>query len=154
MVLINNVISPQTGNIAVRSCDIVSKRAIKYLEVIIDDRLSFTSHVYYVCKRAAMATAALTRMVSSSSAIRSSKRRILSCRNMLDTEKFSSRTKHIATKYHFVRDVKQKKEIDVVYCPTEDMVADLLTKPLSATPLKKLAIDAGLESTDRGRVLE
>ncbi|XP_055585266.1 uncharacterized protein LOC129738105 [Uranotaenia lowii] len=33
---------------------------------MIDDRLIFTSHVDYVCKRAAVATAALTRMSSSS----------------------------------------------------------------------------------------
>ncbi|XP_055588799.1 uncharacterized protein LOC129741117 [Uranotaenia lowii] len=66
------------GTIAVGPCEMLSKRAIKYLGVVIDDRLSFTTHVDYVCKRAAMATAALTRMMSNSSAIRSINRSILS----------------------------------------------------------------------------
>ncbi|XP_055603977.1 uncharacterized protein LOC129752214 [Uranotaenia lowii] len=78
MVLITNLIPPQIGTIAVGPCDIVSKRAIKYLGVIIDDRLSFTSPVDFVSKRATMATAALIRMMSNSSATRSSKRRKLS----------------------------------------------------------------------------
>ncbi|XP_055590258.1 uncharacterized protein LOC129742382 [Uranotaenia lowii] len=43
---------------------------------MIDERLSFASHVDYVCKRTA--AAALIRMMSNSSANRSSKRRILS----------------------------------------------------------------------------
>ncbi|XP_055604194.1 uncharacterized protein LOC129752439 [Uranotaenia lowii] len=52
MVLIINLISPQTSTIAVEPCNIVSKRAIKYLGEMIDDRLSFTSHVDDMCKRA------------------------------------------------------------------------------------------------------
>ncbi len=41
-----------------------------------------------------------------------------------------SRTKHIDIKYHYVRDVTEKKNIEIVYCPTERMVADILTKAL------------------------
>ena len=38
-------------------------------------------------------------------------------------------SKHIDIKYHFVREMYVKGMIDIVYCPTEDMVADILTKP-------------------------
>lgn len=42
-----------------------------------------------------------------------------------------SRTKHIAIKYHFVKDTIQKKEIMIIYKCTEEMTADILTKSLS-----------------------
>ncbi|KXJ62386.1 hypothetical protein RP20_CCG014626 [Aedes albopictus] len=64
---------------------------------------------------------------------------------MLDVGKFSNRTKHIATKYHFVRDIKTSGEICFVYCPTKDMVADLLTKPIGGTRLAQLRTMCGLQ---------
>lgn len=39
-------------------------------------------------------------------------------------------SKHIAVKYHFVKNMKQSGEIMFKYCPTYEMVADMLTKPL------------------------
>ena len=46
--------------------------------------------------------------------------------------KFSSskRTKHIHMQYYFINNRWNKGEIDIQYCPTEDMIADVLTKPL------------------------
>ena len=41
-----------------------------------------------------------------------------------------SRTKHIDIKYHNVREVVSTKEIDLEYCPTQDIIADSLTKGL------------------------
>uniref|UniRef100_A0A1X7SF09 Reverse transcriptase Ty1/copia-type domain-containing protein n=1 Tax=Amphimedon queenslandica TaxID=400682 RepID=A0A1X7SF09_AMPQE len=41
------------------------------------------------------------------------------------------RTKHIDIHYHFIREAIQDQVIKVCYCPSEDMIADLLTKPLS-----------------------
>lgn len=64
---------------------------------------------------------------------------------MLDSEKFSNRTKHIDTRFHFARDMKTKREVDFVYCCSEDMVADLLTKPLGAVRLGKLRTMSGIE---------
>lgn len=55
-----------------------------------------------------------------------------SCLCMVKGGKFSNRTKHIDTKYHFVKDCVDKQLIECKYCPTDIMVADLLTKPLSA----------------------
>jgi hypothetical protein len=42
----------------------------------------------------------------------------------------SKRTKHIKAKYFFVRHYNNTGEIDLQYCPTEKMWADVLTKPL------------------------
>ena len=42
----------------------------------------------------------------------------------------NNRNKHIEIKYHFVREAVQRKIITLEYCPTENMVADILTKPL------------------------
>lgn len=39
-----------------------------------------------------------------------------------------SRSKHIDVKYHFIREAVNVGKIRIVYCPTEDMVADILTK--------------------------
>lgn len=43
---------------------------------------------------------------------------------------YHSRSKHIAIKYHHVRDMFNKGEIKVVYIPTDDMFSDILTKNL------------------------
>jgi hypothetical protein len=43
-----------------------------------------------------------------------------------------SKTKHIAPKYHYTREQYLLGTIKVVYCPTTEMLADLLTKGLSA----------------------
>lgn len=55
-----------------------------------------------------------------------------SCIDLVRDSKFSYKTKHIDTKYKMIRDIIRKKIIRPEYCPTEEMVADLLTKPLSA----------------------
>lgn len=41
-----------------------------------------------------------------------------------------SRTKHIATRYHFVRQLVKNDEVKLKYVPTTIMPADILTKPL------------------------
>jgi len=39
-------------------------------------------------------------------------------------------SKHINVRYFFVIDKVEKKEVRIVYCPTEKMVADFSSKPL------------------------
>jgi len=46
------------------------------------------------------------------------------------------RCKHIDIKYHFVRSTVANGEVSLEYCPTDQMVADLMTKP--ATKVKLL----------------
>ncbi len=43
---------------------------------------------------------------------------------------FNERTKHIDTKYHFVRDAYRKGMLQLEYIPTADMTADIMTKAL------------------------
>ena len=47
------------------------------------------------------------------------------------------RSKHIDIRYHFMRSVLEQGKIDLKYCPTEDMVADLFTKPPTKFKLKR-----------------
>ena len=42
----------------------------------------------------------------------------------------SQRTRHINIRYFFIKDRVDKEEVNIVYCPTEHMVADFFTKPL------------------------
>jgi hypothetical protein len=50
----------------------------------------------------------------------------------------SKRTKHIAIRYFFVKDRIESNEIKVEYLNTDDMVADILTKPLQGAKFFKL----------------
>jgi ribonuclease HI len=76
-----------------------------------------------------------------------------SCISMIKNEKYSNRTKHIDTKYHYVRDLFTNKEIDLKYVNTEVNTADLMTKPLSGTRTSDLRKLAGLVS-DSGGMLD
>lgn len=57
---------------------------------------------------------------------------------MATNPRFHGRTKHIDLKYHFVRDHVKKGDVVINYCPTEDMVADILTKSLPAPRFQNL----------------
>ena len=42
----------------------------------------------------------------------------------------SKRTKHINIRYYFIQDRWAKGEVEIKYCPTDEMIADFFTKPL------------------------
>ena len=46
-------------------------------------------------------------------------------------------TKHIETRYLYARQVYEEKRINIKYCPTNDMIADALTKALSGEKFEK-----------------
>ncbi len=46
-------------------------------------------------------------------------------------------SRHINVRFFFIKDRVDKKELCVTYTPTEDMVADILTKPLQGALFKK-----------------
>uniref|UniRef100_A0A023EQZ1 Putative rte ele1 orf1-h 1e-60-j 4 n=1 Tax=Aedes albopictus TaxID=7160 RepID=A0A023EQZ1_AEDAL len=77
LVLISNCKVVQKAAIIVGEHAIDSKRELKHLGVMIDDRLNFNSHVDYACGKAAKAITALSRIMPNNSAISSSKRRLL-----------------------------------------------------------------------------
>jgi hypothetical protein len=47
------------------------------------------------------------------------------------------RTKHINIRYFFITDRVRKKEVSVVWCPTEDMIGDYATKALQGALFRK-----------------
>jgi hypothetical protein len=53
-----------------------------------------------------------------------------SCMALARNPEFHARTKHIDIQCHFIREVVANEEVDLEYCPTREMVADVQTKPL------------------------
>jgi transposase InsO family protein len=60
---------------------------------------------------------------------------------------YHARTKHIDIRFHFIRWIIENGSIRLIYCPTEDMLADTLTKPLPSTKAKHFASELGLRAT-------
>lgn len=56
----------------------------------------------------------------------------------------SKRTKHIDVRYHYIRELVENDVVTFQYCPTDNMVADMLTKPLGSTKLEKFRSACGL----------
>lgn len=59
-------------------------------------------------------------------------------------ERLSDRSKHIDTRFYFVKDYIERGVAECVYCPTEDMLADVLTKALPPGKFVKFRIQFGL----------
>ena len=55
-----------------------------------------------------------------------------------------ARTKHIGVKMHHIRNHISRGDISVAYCPTEDMIADILTKALAAPQHWRLVLMMGM----------
>jgi hypothetical protein len=50
----------------------------------------------------------------------------------------SSKSRHISIRYFFIKDRVERNEINLTYLPTEEMVADLLTKPVQGSLFRAL----------------
>jgi hypothetical protein len=57
---------------------------------------------------------------------------------------FHAQTKHIGVRQHFIREHVENREINLEYVPTDDQVADVLTKALSYVKHSKFRIAMGL----------
>lgn len=64
---------------------------------------------------------------------------------LLVSERVNHRSKHIGTRYNYIKDIIQKNLIEIKYCPTEEMVADILTKPLSVVKFQKFRSEMGIQ---------
>jgi hypothetical protein len=60
-----------------------------------------------------------------------------------------SRSKHVDVHYHLVRELVEKRIVELRYCPTNQMLADGLTKPLTGKALEEFVQSIGLG--DKGR---
>ena len=56
---------------------------------------------------------------------------------MAEKAQFSKKTKHIAIRYHYVRDLVANGVIEMAFVPTADMLADGLTKAVGAEKFKR-----------------
>ena len=60
---------------------------------------------------------------------------------------YHTRTKHIDIQYHFIQFIVNNGTINVIYCPTDDMVANTLTKVLPNIKAKHFTFTLSLQST-------
>ena len=56
------------------------------------------------------------------------------------------RSKHIDTRFHFLRDHVKQKTIELVYCHTKEQVADIFTKPLPIETFRLLREMLGMKA--------
>ena len=59
---------------------------------------------------------------------------------------FHKRTKHIDIRYHFVREKVEDGQVVLEYCPTQDMLADLMTKAIPAVQFDILRTKLGVRA--------
>lgn len=53
-----------------------------------------------------------------------------SAQKLCENSMFHARTKHIDIRHHFIRDIINKHFVNIKYLSTDEMPADILTKPL------------------------
>ena len=54
------------------------------------------------------------------------------------------RSKHIAIRYYFLRDLSKNGEVELKYCSTQEQLADIMTKPLKLDAFVKLRDQLGV----------
>lgn len=58
----------------------------------------------------------------------------------------NARTKHFDIRYHWIRELVSDNVISITYCPTDTMVADVLTKALARPKLERFTAELGLRA--------
>jgi len=66
------------------------------------------------------------------------------CIKIACNEKISARTKHIDVRHHHLRDLQFRGVVDLEYCATDKMLADVMTKPLPRDKLHDISDQIGL----------
>ena len=68
---------------------------------------------------------------------------------MTRNPQFHGRAKHIGIKFHFIREQVNNNTIELRYCQTENMIADIFIKGLCQEKFVKLRDMCGLRSLDQ-----
>ena len=63
---------------------------------------------------------------------------------------FHKRTKHIDIRYHFVREKVEDGQVVLEYISTKDMLADIMTKPITAMQFEVLRNKLGVQAPKTG----
>nr|GEZ82763.1 putative ribonuclease H-like domain-containing protein [Tanacetum cinerariifolium] len=66
---------------------------------------------------------------------------------------YHSKTKHIEIRHHFIRDCFEKKLISVDNIPTNENVADLLTKPFDVGRFQSLVVEHDMRGFVKGNII-
>jgi hypothetical protein len=67
-----------------------------------------------------------------------------SCVKLSENPVFHDKSKHIEIKYHYIRDMVQRKTVHVQYLSTHEQIADIFTKPLAKTKFEYFRKKLGL----------
>ena len=59
---------------------------------------------------------------------------------------YHAHSKHIDVHYHFIQQVVEQGVVRLVYCPTDDMVTNILTKALPSPKVKHFTASLGLHT--------
>ena len=54
-----------------------------------------------------------------------------SCVKLTENHVFHDRSKHIEIKYHYIRDMLERRVVELQYISTDEQIENILTKPLS-----------------------
>ena len=65
---------------------------------------------------------------------------------LVKDHQYHARTKHINVCFHFIRWVIDDGKLHLIFCPTNNMVADSLTKALPLPKVKHCAAELGLHT--------
>ena len=71
-----------------------------------------------------------------------------SCLKLTENPVFHDRSKHIEMKYHFIRDMVQRRTIKLQYIRIDEKIADILTKPLPLRQFVQLRGKLGVAEND------
>lgn len=74
-----------------------------------------------------------------------------SCIGFIASKRSTRRSKHIETREYYVKELCDNNQLQLKYCPSEDMVADILTKPLGAIKQNKFSTMLGLHDIIKDR---
>ena len=59
---------------------------------------------------------------------------------------FHGKTKHFKIKFYSLREIQQEGEVKLIYCKSEDQIADEFTKPLPKIKFEELKTKMGIYS--------